>query len=102
MADKKGFELAISTIILLILGLLVVLGLILAFTGGLKKFQKNTGILLDSAEGSIVKKACELACAGEDKVTYCCKNQTIQGQVLLCSDKRLEVDCNLECEGFQC
>ena len=37
-ADKRGFELAISTLVVIVLGMLVLLALVLALTGGFGKF----------------------------------------------------------------
>ncbi len=102
MINKKGLELAISTLILIILGIVILIGLLYAVTGGFKKFKSTTDPLLQSVEGSAVKKACEIACQGEDKITYCCKEQSISGTKLKCNDNRLEIECPLRCEGFSC
>ena len=101
--NRKGFELAISTIILLIIGLLVVALIVYALQGGFTKFNRTSGTLLSSVEGSAVKKACELACSGEDSFTYCCHNFTIGSATLHCSDDILKTSCTaVSCAAVQC
>ena len=97
--NRKGIELAISTLIVIILGILVLAGLLYIITGGFKQFQGTTKSLLGSAEGSAVQQACKLSCSGNDKLTYCCKNFTVANVQVHCNDDRLAVDCSLSCDG---
>ncbi len=96
--NRKGFELAISTILVLILGILVVAGLVYIVTEGFKQFSNTSRSLLGSAEGSAVQQACKLACSGNDRITYCCKNFTISSKNVYCTDDRLQADCSLNCQ----
>lgn len=100
--DKKGFELAISTIVILVIGLLVVIGIIYAVTDGFKKFKNVRDPLLGSAEGAAVKKACEIACKVNDRITFCCTEQKIQGQNFRCNNERLGIECDFSCEEVVC
>jgi len=92
--NKKGFELAISTLILLVLGILILVALIVFFTGG----------LIETAEGAVLKESCDLACSTENKIYYCCEELQYKEESLKCDDSRIGVDCgnlcvNVNCEG---
>jgi len=100
--NHKGFELAISTIVLLLLGVIVLFGLVYVLTDGFTKFQRTSGTLAGSSEAAGVSQACRIACAAQDKTTYCCRNFTIGGVQAYCSDSRFDLNCALECEGFAC
>ena len=98
--NKKGFELAISTFVVFVLGLLVLFGLVYAVTDGFKRFKSNSDILLSGSEGAAVKKTCEIACESGDKITYCCKNFSVSGTSVKCFDARLDIDCSISCDNL--
>ncbi len=100
--NRRGFELAISTLILLILGIVVLIGLVVFLQGGFGRLKSTSEPFLSTAETSAVREACRLACQGNDKLSYCCKNVTVGKEKILCSDSRLELDCSLDCSGFSC
>ncbi len=103
MINKKGFELAMSTLIILILGIIVLIGLILVFTGALDVFKDSTEPFLDTARSSSIKQACSLACENSDALTYCCEKYSIDEKEIECSDQRLQVSCEkIKCESIQC
>ena len=100
--NKKAFELAISTLILIILGVLLLVALILASTGAFKKFTRTTDPYLDTAEATAIRQACSLACTNEDKLTYCCRENNLNDEEIKCTDTRLEIECSLNCASFSC
>ena len=100
--DKKAFEMTISTVVLMVLAVVLLIGLVLFLTNGFKSFQSSTDPFLDTARSSSIKQACSLACQNEDKLAYCCQEYEIDEQKISCGDERLEVDCNLDCAGFEC
>ncbi len=102
LLNRRAFELAISTLILIILGILLLVAIVYALTGGFKTFKSSTQPFLDTTQSSSVKQACSLACQNTDKLVYCCKNYTIDTFQVKCSDSRLEVNCNLNCQDFNC
>ena len=102
MKDKKGLELAISTIILLVIGLAVLIGLVLLVRNGIIGFNEGTKPFLESSGASAVRSACELACNTENSLTYCCGNFTVGSEKIRCADSRLEIGCELSCDGFIC
>ena len=100
--NKKGFELAISTIVVIVISVAVLVGLILFLRGGFDAFSSGTTPLLDTFGGIAIKEACGLSCSVEDKLNYCCKEFDFEGKKISCSDSRLEIDCSLDCERFVC
>lgn len=102
MQNKKAFEMTISTLILLILGVVILLALILAVTGGIDRFKSSTKPFLDSAEGTAIKAACQQACNEENKLVYCCQKYEFDNKEITCLDPRLELDCTLTCEADFC
>ena len=103
MKNKRGMEIAFSTIIYIIIGLIVLIGIIYLVTGGFKKFGTTAAPFTDTAQASSVKQACDLACMNQDKMTYCCKSYTIDDKSVNCRDTRLDVKCAaVDCGGFAC
>mgnify|MGYP001374508748 CR=1 FL=1 len=101
--NKKAFELTISTLVLFILGILVLIALYLAVTGGFEKFKSSTKPFTDTAQSSAVKQGCSIACSSSDKLTYCCEEYTIDEKKVKCNDTRLEVPCPaITCEANFC
>lgn len=100
--NRKGFELALSTLILIILGVVLLIGLIFVLTGGVTRFQGTTDPLLNGNELSGVREACRLACVQDDWNTYCCSNFTVSESTLTCSDERLGVSCGNLCARSTC
>jgi hypothetical protein len=100
--NRRGMELAVSTMILLVIGVLVLIGFVYILTGEFAMFKGTSQSFIDTATASAVKQGCSLACTNSDKLTYCCKNYTVDGQKVACGDKRLEVSCELDCKEFGC
>ena len=102
MKNSKGMEMAISTLILIIIGVLVLIGIAYALMGGFKNFKGATEPFTDTSTSSAIKSACGIACESEDKLAYCCGNYTIDNKKIKCDDSRLEVNCRLTCENYNC
>jgi len=102
MTNRKALQLAISTIILLVLGLLVLVAILVAVTGGFDRFKSTTSTLLDSVEGAAVRQACQISCDTSDRLSFCCTELTLNKEKIICDDSRLEINCNLNCERFPC
>ncbi len=99
---SKGFELSISTIVILAIAILVLIGLAFIVARGFTSFNSGTKPFLDTSTATSVKQACTLACDNQDKLTYCCQSYEVDKQQIACNDNRLEVPCDLVCEGFSC
>jgi len=96
--NKKGFELAISTLVVIVLGMLILLALSLAFTGGFKKFWDTirgySGSDIDN-----LNKICKSQCDLMREQDFCCGDKLLGKEKITCLDKRLKVDCEMSCEG---
>ena len=99
MKNKKGFELGITTLILMIVGLFFLIIVVFLITDGFESFKVNTEPLLDTAQGGAFKQSCDIACKGGDKIGYCCKNISIYGKTFYCYDKSIELECSIDCTG---
>jgi len=71
MKNKKGLELALSTVIVVVIVILVLVGIVYVLTNGFQSFRKVTTPYLESNEALAVKQACTLSCQNQDKVSFC-------------------------------
>jgi hypothetical protein len=103
MQNKKALELAISTLVLIILGIAILVAIILAISGGFDNLKTATDPLLDTTKSSAIKQACSLACDNADKLTYCCKEYKLENTKIKCYDERLGNSCPSDyCNKFPC
>ncbi len=100
--NRKAIELAISTLVLLVLGILVLIGVTYFLTDGFKTLKSSTEPFLDTTQASSIKAGCQLACDNADKYTFCCEKYTIQKEEIRCTDSRLEIQCSLTCADTSC
>jgi len=100
--NKKGFELTISTIVIMVIGIAVLIGLVFMLKGGFEDFEKGTTPFFETTEGLAIRESCELSCSADDKLRYCCKEFDYEEEQISCKDSRLEIGCYLDCEGFAC
>lgn len=102
--NKKGIQLAISTIIILLLAVIVLVGLIVFFRGGFDSFSDTTDTIADSVGSSAVVQACQIACDQEDLIGYCCQDHEVEGVEgkLRCNDPLVNVACDLSCAAVTC
>ena len=78
MKEKKG-DMTIGTLIAIILGLVVLVLLIVGFTGGWNNFMDKLNIFGGGKSTlSDVEAACSLACSTGSKVDYCSIKQNLQ------------------------
>ena len=99
--DKKGFEMSINVLIVIVLALLVLAALIIAFTTGFSQFWKIIkGYFMSDVSG--IKQACETACTAGNSYDYCCVSRDADfgngKEKITCQDLRLKLNCNLNCE----
>jgi len=99
--NKKAIQLAISTLIIIILGIFLLISLIYIITGGFKSLKQSTDPFLDN-EAMAIKAKCEQDCQNNIKLSYCCNNYPYHNQEINCTDTRLEINCNINCEDFSC
>lgn len=97
MKDKRGIELAISTIILMILGIIVLIGLITILAMGWDNFKMYLGAILGS-DISQSRKMCKIQCELENNYDFCC----VKKDAGKCTDEILRTDCILDCSETNC
>lgn len=91
--NKKGFELALSTLVYIILALLVLAIMIFIVTGGFKKFQDYLNNVSPS-EVQSVKSACRVACEGHQDYDFCTRERDVKSMGKInCTDYRINVTC---------
>jgi hypothetical protein len=98
MKNKKGFDLAISTLILLVLGIFVLIGFILILTMGWGNFKEMV-FGISGSEMANAQKVCELQCDLDNKYDFCCVNKTIESKGYSCDSEDLKGNCQINCEG---
>jgi len=79
MKNKKGVDMTISSIVIIILALVVLVVLILGFTAGWGEFWKKVNIF--GGTGNDVQttlEACQVSCAKQSTYDFCTKIRTIK------------------------
>lgn len=101
--NKKAFEMAISTLVILVIAVVLLATLLLAFTGGFGKFWNSIKEFFIS-DIDIVKNACISACDGKLANDFCCKQRQIDfgngKENVTCADEKLKIQCEINCEGI--
>lgn len=103
MISRRGIELAISTLIVLVIAILLMIGLALFLTGGFARFKNTTEPFSDTAESSAIRESCDFACVAENYPAFCCTRYSLGDESVLCIDSRLGVECaRAQCEQVFC
>jgi hypothetical protein len=84
--NKRGFEIAISTIVLLILGLVVLIVLILLFTGQAQRFLNYLSGSASDVDDAV--SICNSQTFETQSYAYCCEKKKVQIQ-----GEKLELSC---------
>jgi len=76
--NKKGAEMTISTIVVIVLALVVLVVLIMGFTSGWSSlWQKVIGFGGDNVNVQSVIQSCSLACTTEAEYDYCVRKRAV-------------------------
>jgi len=100
--NDRGFDVAITTIVLIIIGVAVLIGLVFFIKGGFSFFKTGTDPLLKTQSIEASRQACELLCRSENERTFCCEPIDMNGEDILCTDSKLDVKCNMDCSKVVC
>ncbi len=100
--NSRGFDIAITTIILIVIGIAVLIGLIFFVKGGFSFFKSGTDPILQTQSLEATRQACELVCRSGNEVAFCCQSIEMNNQKVLCTDELLNVDCELSCAAVSC
>ena len=94
MKDKRGLQLAISTLVVLVLSMLVLIVLITGFTMGWSNFWERLSGFFGSDVDN-VSKLCQTQCDLQSEFSFCCVEKELGREVITCLDSRLNVDCSM-------
>lgn len=77
--NKKGQQLTLSTIIIIVLGIMVLVFLVFGFSKGWNNLWNKVTNLGGGAENiGIIKQSCGLACSSQNTYDYCNLNRTVK------------------------
>jgi len=76
--DKKGLELAINTIVILILAVLILAALILFFTGSFTTFYEKIKGYSSYSNVDNVVNGCNILVDTNGQHSYCCEKKTVK------------------------
>jgi hypothetical protein len=100
--DSRGFDIAITTIVLIIIGVAVLIGLVFFIKGGFGFLKSGTEPILKTQNLEGTRQACGLLCRTENKVAFCCEPISLNGDNVFCEDDRINVACNIDCSSVVC
>ncbi len=77
--EKRGQDISLTTILLMVLGVVVIVLLIWGFSSGWSNmWNKVTGFGGGKSNVDVVKQSCDLACQGNQKDAFCVKKWTVE------------------------
>ncbi len=100
--DKKGFELTISTVVIIVIAIALLIGLFVFLNKGFGWFKAGTKPFANSVEVTAIRESCNFACQAQDSLTFCCEEYSLRGNSTSCRDSRLGVRCSINCEDVDC
>jgi hypothetical protein len=100
--NSRGFDIAITTIILIIVGVAVLVGLVFFIKNGFSFFKSGTDPILETQNLEATRQACELVCRSGNEIAFCCQSIKMNDEELYCYNKSLNVDCSLGCAAVTC
>jgi hypothetical protein len=107
--NKRGAEMAVGTIVIIVLAVLVLVFLVWGFSSGWSNlWSKITSYTGGGSNSADIKQACQLACDGGQVNDYCLNVRTIKlsdGKVIKGSCKNFEnpsIGIGLNCPEVTC
>lgn len=101
--NKKGAEMTVGTLIIILLALLVLVVLVFGFTTGWSNlWSKIVNFFGGGSNVDSVKQACEVACATNAKYEYCCVVRDVRTQQGASAVKETCNSFNVGCTSFSC
>jgi ABC-type lipoprotein release transport system permease subunit len=87
--DKRGLEIAFSTIVVIVLAVVVLIFLIVFFNQSTSGFKNRILTLLGSSNIDSIKDSCNTQAIQNSDFEYCCVNKTVK----LSSKQSLQLTC---------
>ena len=88
--DKKGMEMAFTTLVVIILAVIILGSIIFIFTNGSAKFKDLISVFSSKSNVDSVVDNCNSLADTNQRYEYCCSSKTIK----LASGIKLELSCN--------
>lgn len=107
LMNKKGQDLSIGTLILIVLGIIVLVLLILGFSLGWSNLWEKINIFKGSSSIGDIANACKIAVTSQDVYSYCqdFKKIKVNGQTeyINCLDSRVvtSLESKLDCSSIK-
>jgi hypothetical protein len=76
--DKKGLEMAINTIVILVLSIMVLIFSVLFFTGAGNNFLSKIGVYQDDFNVDAVIDNCNFYVDTDAEYSYCCEKKNVK------------------------
>ena len=78
MKDKRGFELAINTVVILVLAITVLLFLVLFFTGAAGDFMGKIRSYFSYSNVDNVVESCNILSSTNSQYSFCCEKKSVK------------------------
>lgn len=100
--NSKGIDIAITTAILMVIGIVVLIGLIFFVKNGFAIFSAGTEPLLKTQSLEATRQACDLVCKSQNERAFCCEAIEFNEEEIFCTGESLNVKCNIDCSKVLC
>lgn len=100
--NSKGLDIAITTAILMVIGIVVLIGLIFFVKNGFAIFSAGTEPLLKTQSLEATRQACDLVCKSQNEKAFCCEPIGFNEEEIFCIDESLNVKCTIDCSKVLC
>ncbi len=77
MKYKRGAELTIGTLVIIVLAIVVLVVLIAGFTTGWSRLWGNISAFFGGSNTDTIVKACDVACTTQGKNAFCTEQRTV-------------------------
>ena len=89
--NKKGLEMAFSTIVVTVLAVILLVIVITFLMGGFKTFREKVGVYFSESNVDSVVDSCNFLVEQNSAYEYCCANKTIK----LSAKQNLQMSCSM-------
>jgi len=79
MKTKRGAELAIGTLVIIVLAVIVLVVLVVGFTTGWNNLWGNISAFFGGSNVDTMVKACDVACTTQAKNAFCIETRSVTG-----------------------
>jgi hypothetical protein len=89
ISNKKGMELAFSSIVYIILAILILISLFIFFSGGFQSFKEKINMFISQSNVDNTIQSCNNLALIDAKYEYCCINKTVK----ISSKEKYQLTC---------